>query len=66
MGVKVRGEQARHSGRQSRQQPLLKAARERARRHFKLRTATTHNSLSSFQLAKLVISYSLSHTIRIE
>jgi peptidoglycan hydrolase-like protein with peptidoglycan-binding domain len=35
--VKVRGEQARRYGRQSRQ------------RHLKLRTTTTHNSLSSFQ-----------------
>jgi peptidoglycan hydrolase-like protein with peptidoglycan-binding domain len=48
-GLKVRGEQAGHYGTQSRQLQLLKAAGEPARRHFKLRTTTTHSSLSSFQ-----------------
>lgn len=47
-GLMVRGEQARHSGSQSRLLPLLIIAGA-AQRHFKLRTTSTHNSLGCFQ-----------------
>lgn len=53
--AKSSGGRARDYGRQSRQLPLLKAAGETARRHFKLITTTTHSSLSSLQFGAATV-----------